>query len=143
MNMEQLEIRDFVGTQRPFDRLPQEALVETVAGMTVRYVRRGTTVPEREKDEPALSLIRSGAVELHDGQELLARLGEGDLLGYRASLHRSEAAGEPVALEDTLLYRLPASAVDRLCQAHPSLAWFLAPAGGTRLREAVRHVDHR
>ena len=143
MDIEQLEIRDFVGALRPFDQLPREALDATIAELSVRYIRRDTTIPETEDNEPALSLVRSGAVELH-GQsgELLARFGEGDLLGYRTSPHEHVQGIRYVALEDTLLYRLPAGVVDRLCEEHSQLAWFLAPAGAERLRDAVRHNDN-
>ncbi len=142
MDIEELEIRDFIGAQRPFDQLPAEALVATVEAITVRYVRRETEIPETEQGEPALSLVRNGAVELRaETGELLARLGEGDLLGYRASAHELAKNHHYVALEDTLLYRMPASVVDRLCDEHSQIAWFLAPAGAGRLRDAVRHHD--
>ena len=143
MDIEQLEIRDFVGALRPFDKLPREALDAMVAELSVRYIRRDTTIPDTEEHEPALSLVRSGAVELY-GQsgDLLARFGEGDLLGYRTSPHEHVQGIRYVALEDTLLYRLTASVVDRLCKEHSQLAWFLAPAGAERLRDAVRHNDN-
>ena len=143
MDIEQLEIRDFIAALRPFDQLPREALDATVAELSVRYVRRDTTIPDTEEHEPALSLVRSGAVELH-GQsgELLARFAEGDLLGYRTSPHEHVQGISYLALEDTLLYRLPASVVDRLCEEHSQIAWFLAPAGAERLRDAVRHNDN-
>ena len=142
MDIEELEIRDFIGAQRPFDQLPAEALVATVEAITVRYVRRETEIPETEQGEPALSLVRNGAVELRaETGELLARLGEGDLLGYRASAHELAKNHHYVALEDALLYRMPASVVDRLCDEHSQIAWFLAPAGAGRLRDAVRHHD--
>lgn len=142
MEIEELEIRDFIGAQRPFDQLPADALAATVEALTVRYVRRETDIPETEQGEAALSMVRNGAVELRaDTDELLARLGEGDLLGYRASAHELAKSFHYVAIEDTLLYRLPASFVDRLCEEHSQIAWFLAPAGAGRLRDAVRHHD--
>ncbi len=142
MDIEELEIRDFVGANRPFDQLPVEALVSMVEAITIRYVRRESEVSGTEQGEPALSMVRSGAVELRtDTGELLTRLGEGDLFGYRASAHEVAEDHHYVALEDTLLYRLPSSVVDRLCNEHSQIAWFLAPAGAGRLREAVRHHD--
>ncbi|ASJ73120.1 DUF294 nucleotidyltransferase-like domain-containing protein [Granulosicoccus antarcticus] len=142
MDIEQLEIRDFVGAQRPFDQLPDEALVAAVTEMSVRYVRRETEVLALEDGEPALSLVRSGAVELRgESGELLARFGEGDLLGYRASAHELAPTDHHIALEDSLLYRLPASIVDKLCNEHSQLAWYLAPTGAGRLRDAVHHHD--
>lgn len=142
MDIEGLEIQDFISAQRPFDQLPDDTLATAVEQVSIRYVRRETEIPELEQGEPALSLVRSGAVELRaESGELLARLGEGDLLGYRASPHELEKNHHYVALEDSLLYRLPASVVDRLCDEHSQIAWFLAPAGASRLRDAVRHHD--
>lgn len=141
MHVELLEIGDFLGQQRPFDQLPSEELVTVSAELSIRYVRRDGTIPERDDGEAVLNIVRAGAVELRSAEgELLARLGEGDLLGYRAIAHDTGTVSA-VAIEDSLLYRLPAAVVDRLCMSHRPFEWFFAPPGGDRLRGAIRERD--
>ncbi len=141
MEVELLEMRDFLAAQRPFDQLRDEVLSSLTAKLSIRYVRREQDIPENESGEPVLNVIRTGAAEIRSGEgELLARLGEGDLLGYRVG-HRDDARGvRGVAIEDCLLYQLPGAVVDTLCDEHRQLAYFFAPIGGERLRDAVRSL---
>ncbi len=138
MEVELLEMRDFLAAQRPFDQLPTDALSSVPSKLSIRYVRRDHDIPEDDAGQALLSIIRTGAVEIRASSgELLARLGEGDLLGYRASPQDGSQPVRGVAIEDSLLYQLPADAVDSLCEEHRQFAYFFAPVGGDRLREAV------
>ncbi len=141
MEIELIEIRDFLSAHHPFDQLPGEALNQLPAKLQVRYFRRGASLPETGSIDDYLYLVRSGAVEIHGLQdELLARLGEGDLFGYRASHMEGHAEFTGTALEDSLLYLLPSAEVDALCHAHPQFSYFFEPAGGDRLRDAISHT---
>lgn len=141
MEVELLEMRDFLAAQRPFDQLHDESLSSITPKLSIRYVRRDREIPENESGKPVLSVIRTGAVEIRShGGELLARFGEGDLLGYRVSAHDGAQPVRGVAIEDCLLYQLPAAEVDRLCDEHRQFAYFFAPVGGERLRDAVRSL---
>ncbi|ROR29641.1 putative nucleotidyltransferase substrate binding domain-containing protein [Inmirania thermothiophila] len=135
MDVELLEIRDFLAAHEPFSELPDEALRELIPHLEIRYFRRDSRIPERGEPEARLFVVRSGAVDLHDARgELAARLGEGDVFGYRTGTAKG---GRAVAIEDTLLYVLPPAQIDALCEAHPAFAAFFVPAGGERLRGAV------
>jgi CBS domain-containing protein len=141
MEVELLEIRDFLAAQRPFDQLPDDALSSVPSTLSIRYVRRDHDIPDDDSGQPLLSVIRTGAAEIRSaGGELLARLGEGDLLGYRASPQDGTQPVRGVAIEDSLIYQLPAQVVDRLCEEHRQFAYFFAPVGGDRLRDAVRSL---
>ncbi len=141
MEVELLEIRDFLASHHPFDQLSKESLNSSLGDIEIRYLRRGTDIDSDDGLLDSLYLIRTGAVELHNNyDELLARLAEGDMFGYRAS-HREEYENiRGVVIEDTLVYQFPADTVDALCDKHPQLDYFLAPVGGERLREAITHV---
>ncbi|MES9845086.1 MAG: cyclic nucleotide-binding/CBS domain-containing protein, partial [Candidatus Sedimenticola sp. 6PFRAG5] len=85
MEIELLEIRDFLASHHPFDQLSESALSELPGKLQVRYYRRDSAIPDSGSLESFLYIVRTGAVELCNEGELLARLGEGDMLGYRAS----------------------------------------------------------
>ncbi len=115
MDIELIEIREFIGAHHPFDQLPETMLVELPARLEVRYFRRESSIPNIGSLDNHLYIVRSGAVELHGsddelygpGEELHARLGEGDVFGYRASYRHSQGSYTASALEDTLIYQIP------------------------------------
>ncbi len=139
MEIELLEIRDFLAAHHPFDQLPDPILDLLPEKLEVRYFRRETAIPDTGSVNNYLYIVRSGAVELLDQEEeLLARLSEGDMFGYRASHRKTqELQRRGTAIEDTLVYQLRATHVDRLCDKHPQFAYFFGPAGSDMLRDAV------
>lgn len=138
MEIELIEIRDFLAAYPPFNQLPEQALNQMPELLQVRYFRRDSTIPDTGSIDDYLYLVRSGAVEIHGTQdELLAQLGEGDLFGYRASHMEGHAEFRGRAMEDSLLYLLPAVEVDRYCREHPQFSYYFEPAGGDRLRDAI------
>jgi CBS domain-containing protein len=73
---------------------------------------------------------------------LVARLGEGDVFGYRIAHQDIDAQYSGMALEDCLLYQMDASDVDDLCDVYPQLGYFFAPLGGNRLRSSIAPRGH-
>jgi CBS domain-containing protein len=142
MEVELLEIRDFLAANHPFDQLSSDDLNEVLGDIEIRYLRRGTEISNSEGLMDSLYLIRTGAMELRDcSDELLARLGEGDMLGYRASHSKGQGDTPAKVIEDSLVYQFPSMTVDSLCEQHQQLDYFLAPVGGERLRDAITHVQ--
>ena len=71
MEVELLEMRDFLAAQRPFDQLPADALSSVPPKLSIRYVRRDHDIPEGDTGQPLLSVIRTGAAEIRSsGGEL-------------------------------------------------------------------------
>ena len=116
MEIELLEIRDFLAAQHPFDQLPEPILALLPEKLEVRYFRRETAIPDTGSLNNHLYIVRSGAVELlGQDEELLARLSEGDVFGYLASHRKTqEQQHRGTAIEATLGYQLRAKDVDRL-----------------------------
>jgi len=138
MTAELAEIRDFLAGLHPFDLLPAPALNDLVRTIEIRYARKGSRLIDIGDTVEFLFLVRSGAVETHgtDGQ-LLARLGEGDFCGVRSLLRGGIAVNRSVAIEDSLLYLLPAAVFDRLRQTHRQVDYYFAPMGGGRLKDSL------
>ena len=148
MDIELIEIRDFLGAYHPFDQLPEKVLTELPKRLEVRYFRRESSIPDTGSLDNHLYIVRAGAVEMHGsddelygpGEELHARLSTGDVFGYRASYRKSQGDYTASALEDTLIYRLSASDIDKLCDRHASFAYFFGPPEGKTLGGAITEM---
>lgn len=153
MNVELLEIRDFLVGLPAFGALPSDTLGTLTDALSIVYLRRGSTLaPPAGDAPPTLDIVRSGALEIRggDGERTvaapLARRGEGDAVAEHVHAHRRGTPPPDIeALEDTLLYRLPLATLERLADAHPTLATLLVRPGGERLRDAGarRRVERR
>lgn len=145
LDVELAEIRDFLAEHPPFGWLPAPVLEGLPARLTITYHRRGTVVLPAGETPAELLVVRSGAVELRDGEgHLVERGAAGTCLGGTALRVGVPQPAEARAIEDTLLLAMPAATFRELCAAHPDLgAFFTAPLGG-RLRAAVsrQRDDH-
>lgn len=142
MTPEIIEVRDFLGAHHPFDLLPPPVLAETARAIEIAYVRKGEEIVGPGTRVAHLYVVRSGAVESHSRiGELLARLGEGECFGVRALLRGGEAVNRTAAIEDTLLYLLPAARFDSLRRAHPAFAYFFAAFDGGPLGASLGGAD--
>lgn len=140
MDVELLEIRDFLAGVPPFDVLPASVLSALPRSLTVRYLRRGKAFPP-DGAGAALYVVRQGAVELrNEKDELVAKYGEGDV-------HDATGVAEPgpalrgFAVEDTLLYLVPASEVAKLRSGHPRFALHFGQTLREKLRRTVSAVE--
>lgn len=132
------EITGFLADHHPFDLLPEKVLGEVAAAIEVSYVREGTRLMKPGDQVDTLFVVRTGAIETRspDGQ-LLARLGEGEIFGVRGLLGGGQAVNQSTALEDCLLYRIPADLFARLRQDHVAFSYYFAPQDGGRLGSAL------
>lgn len=137
MNIELIEIRDFLSVSPPFDQLPAATLEQLPKRLSVRYFRRGSPFPP-ETPESYVYLLRRGAVELRDPQgELVGKLAEGDLCDMPC---RARHEGIPFVAntsEDTLAYALTCDELDRLRAEFPGFAEHFQQSISERLRKAL------
>ncbi len=139
MTIELQDIRDFLAAHRPFDQLPPHVLDGLPRQLEARYVRRDTVILQPGDTNSALYILRSGAVAVRDERgDLLQQLGEGDCFGARSLLRGGDVVDKTSAIEDSLLYQLPADAFHMLRSEHRQFAYYFEPMGGPRLREAMQ-----
>ncbi len=142
MDVELLEIRDFLAIHHPFDMLPPSALEGAVVMLEARYLRKGRALIEVGDRVERLTIVRTGALETRDATgEVLARAGEGETVGATALLRGGEAVNSVHAIEDSLTYDLPAEAFHALRREHKQFAYFFQPSGGARLRSGKAMHD--
>ncbi len=138
MDVELIEIREFLAGHPPFDQLPAQALDRLPKELSVRYLRRGSTFPPKDADGDYLYVLRKGAVDLRDADDGLAeRISEGGI--YAACCIRDDPAGRysGTTVEDTLLYLLPCERFEVLCRTHEGFGEFFTQSLRQRLRTAL------
>jgi CBS domain-containing protein len=138
MDIELIEIRDFLAANHPFDLLPDNELDSLPRFLELAYVRRDKPLFSTGEKSEYLYIVRTGAVEVKDTQgEVLSRRGEGDSVGARA-LVRGHTLYNVSTIEDTLLYKLPKYKFRQLCDQYERFAYYYHVDGSTRLHDAVK-----
>ncbi len=143
MAAEPLEIIDFLRRHTPFSELSEEVLERTVQSMEVAYFKAGSEILRLGETVDALHVIRSGAVEIfRRNGELYNRLSEGGFFGEFGLLRNGQVRFPVRALEDTLVYLLPAACFHQLFYQYELFADCVEVEDRTRLHQAVsRHAD--
>ena len=138
MQAELLDIRNHMSQYAPFDELPDELLDRIVASIEVVYFRAGTQIVELGQQALWLYYIRSGAVEIfRRSGELYSRVGEGEIFGQFGLLMHKQVRFPVKAIEDCLVYKIPAGVFQYLWEQDESFADFVEIEDHSRLRSAV------
>jgi CBS domain-containing protein len=138
MDVELLEIRDFLASHHPFDLLPGGVLDRLPKKLSVRYFRRGLEFPPKDADQAYLYILRRGAVELRNpGGDLLSKLAEGDLCTTACLQVDVTLTLTGTTAEDTLCYLLTCADLAKLRADYPDFATFFDHSQRERLRKAL------
>lgn len=117
MEIELVEIRDFIAQHHPFDLLPIELLNALTEKLEIRYVRRGQCFPPKNNAVPCVYMIRTGAIELRDVEnQLLGKLAEGDIYTSQCQMIEINESSCHMTLEDSLIYQFPCTYLKTLCE---------------------------
>lgn len=135
MEVELIEIRQFLEQLTPFSYLTDDLLDELPQAMEIRYLRRGSAFPPVKNQ---LYVIRSGAIDLHNNAgELCEKLAEGSLYSATCQLVDFSSCASGTAAEDTLLYTLPCDSLKQLCQKSELFNQHFSASVKDRLKKAV------
>lgn len=117
------DVVSFLADTLPFSALSENDRLEVARCLTIDYIPRHR---DQALDlDRQLYLIRTGAFELKtvDG-ELLDRLGEHDLFGINTLMTGNPQGLKVYPIEDALVYQLPHSDFDRLCDRYAPMHQF-------------------
>lgn len=138
MEVELLEIRNFIRQYPPFDLLPEAALIEVSNSVEISYYRADSMIIEFGDKIDDLFMIRSGVVEIYRRTgELYNRLDQGGLFGQMGLLTSNKVRFPAKALKDTLLYCIPEHIFADFCERYDAFADFVEVEGSIRLQQAV------
>lgn len=138
MQIEQLEIFDFLRSHAPFDALPHEALEQATAAVDVRYYKAGEQIVEFGQASEYWYVVRSGAVEVFRRTgTLYNRLTSGGYFGEFGLLRHGRVRFPARALEDSLIYLIPQSVFLDLFDNNEAFADYVEIEDRTRLRQVM------
>lgn len=138
MQAELIDIRNHLVQHSPFNDMPEELVNQLTASIEISYVRAGTQILETGQPSTHMYYLRSGAVEiLRRSGELYNRIGEGEIFGQFGLLMQRQVRFPARALEDSLLYRVPAEIFHSLFENDESFADFVEIEDRSRLRSAL------
>ncbi|WP_094751472.1 DUF294 nucleotidyltransferase-like domain-containing protein [Psychromonas sp. CD1] len=138
MDIELLEIQDFISQYNPFNQLPEEELCHIAQNIEISYYRMGTMINPLGDTRRELYLIRSGVVEIYRRKgELYNRLDQGKLFGQVGLLTNNKVRFLAKSVKDTLLYCIPEVIFHDLYDRYESFADFVEVEDSMRLKQAV------
>jgi len=142
MEVELLEIQDFIRQYAPFDELPEETLQEVAKSVEISYCRADTNIIAFKDEIHELYMIRSGVVEIYrrNGQ-LHNRLDQGELFGQMGLLTSNKVRFPAKSIKDTLLYCIPDTVFYSLCERFEYFADFVEAEDSARLKHAVKNKN--
>lgn len=121
--MELDDKKQFLSQCPPFSALDNVGLDQCLKQLSISYEKAGTELIREGDSASSVHLIRSGSVELRDSEnQFLDRLSSGDLYGLPSGLFFSKA----IVLEDSLIFSLPHSLIDRLSTDNDTFSLFFA-----------------
>ncbi|ABV36930.1 nucleotidyltransferase [Shewanella sediminis HAW-EB3] len=138
MEVELLEIRNFIRQYPPFDQLPEDALIEVSKSVEISYYRADSMIIEFADKIHDLFMVRSGVVEIYRRTgELYNRLDQGGLFGQMGLLTNNKVRFPAKSIKDTLLYCIPQNIFEEFCERYETFADFVEVEGSIRLQQAV------
>ncbi|MEH6453166.1 MAG: DUF294 nucleotidyltransferase-like domain-containing protein [Psychromonas sp.] len=138
MEVELLEVQDFISQYAPFDQLPEEVIKEVAQSVEISYFRADSPIIEFNDKIKELYMIRSGVVEIYRRKgELYNRLDQGKLFGQMGLLTNNKVRFPAKSVKDTLLYCIPESIFHDLCERYEDFADFVEVEDSMRLKQAV------
>lgn len=144
MEIEDLEIRDFLATVPPLDELDDITLDKVTRSIQITYARRGARILESGQHNDQVILIRTGAVEVCDASgTLCAHFDAGEWVGYRSVMRGGRVEKSATATEDSLLYLVPADCFLSLMKEHKHFHDYFAERRNRRIRNAAKSLQKR
>ena len=136
-----VDIPSFLRTYPPFDTLDEETLARVVRGTEIAFFPAGEVILERS-GEPARAayVVRSGAVELIDGEGVIDLLGPGELFGHPSLTAGAEPAFTVRAHEDSLCYLVDGDIMQEILRTRAGLT-FLSASLRRRMVRALEGVE--
>jgi CBS domain-containing protein len=142
MNVELLEIRDFLEGYPPFSELPRETLAELPQAVVIRYLRRSSSFPPADTANPFLYVVRTGAIELRDEHDqLVSKLAEGDTYSGGCISDSPETGLKGHVVEDSLLYLIDCEQFSKLRGLSGEFDRFFSVSVRERLSHALQALQ--
>lgn len=140
MQIEQIEILEFLKRHPPFQDLPEQQLLDVALSTDIAYFQAGSEILTFNQPLSALHLIRSGVVEtFRRNGDLYNRLTEGGIFAEQGLLRGGKARFPATAVEDSLIYLIPDHIFQQLFDSNELFADYIE-VGDTERRKSAKRV---
>ena len=141
MEVELIEIRNFIAEHPPFSFLASDVLDELPKSLLVRHFRKGTPFPPDQGQDKYLFILRKGAIEFRDKNDsLVSKLDQGDICTSACIPQALEAPFAGVIVEDCSCFLLPCEQLTALRTQHPDFDRHFSESLNERLQQAVQSI---
>ena len=142
MDVELVEIRDFLAAHAPFDELPPAVLAQLPRQLSARYFKRDSTLVAVGHTNAQMFILRSGAIDIRDLHGALVERSEpGTCFGMSSVISDGPSMYTMVAIQDSLAYLMPADVFNELIRTQPPFTRFFMTQQAGRIRSAVQDVQ--
>lgn len=144
MEIEQIEILEFLKRHSPFQELPAEQQQQVALSIDIGYFKAGSEILRFNEPLHALHLIRSGAVEtFRRNGDLYNRMSEGGFFGEQGLLRGAKVRFPASALEDTLIYFIPGDVFQQLFDDNEFFADYIEVGDSERRKTSKASTQAR
>lgn len=135
-------IFDFLKDFPPFNLLGSEDLMAVATKCEVKYLELNELVFNyNDVLHPYFYVVKDGAVGLYRNEQLVDHCDEGDIFGIRAILRNDVYRLKASAIEESIIYALPASEFLRIIQDNIDVHKYLATTFASNLAIEGNHPD--
>lgn len=141
MEIEQLEIVDYLSQCAPLNKLAKDELTQVAHSLEISYSQKGQQLLKLGENNYTVFLIRSGALAVYDEkQQLTGQFSSGEWVGFKSALSGDEVTMTVKAVEDTLLYRIPGNLLKQLAKQFDFIAEYFSHQKPQRIRSATQDM---
>lgn len=127
MSVEILDIKEFIHSCSPMEKLSDEDLQILSLAVEIIYQRHGSVITPTANKTPCIYLLRSGAVEVKNNQqELINQLDSGNWFGYEHLFDENASAAQFEIIEDSLIYVIPLDVIKPLTEKNKAIQAFFS-----------------
>tara|TARA_R100001443_G_scaffold96038_3_gene102671 strand:+ start:43048 stop:44895 length:1848 start_codon:yes stop_codon:yes gene_type:complete len=144
VEIEQIEILEFLKRHSPFQELPAEQVQQVALSIDIGYFKAGSDILRYNEPLHALHLVRSGAVEtFRRNGDLYNRLSEGGIFAEQGLLRGGKVRFPASALEDTLIYFIPDEVFQQLFDENEFFADYMQVGDSERRKTSKASTQAR
>ncbi|MBV1907826.1 MAG: cyclic nucleotide-binding domain-containing protein, partial [Kangiellaceae bacterium] len=125
MEIESLEIHQYLSQCEPFSKLEKQQQIQITRSIEIVYFRRGSTILWPGAENHWLYIVRSGAAERsEENGQVVAKFSERDIFGQASLARKGIVKRKIIAIEDCLLYRIPRNIYDEYSETSPYFRFY-------------------
>ncbi|MBD3863874.1 DUF294 nucleotidyltransferase-like domain-containing protein [Olleya marilimosa] len=135
-------ILDFLKGFPPFDALSQDQLFAIASEVDVIYIEKDNFIfKQNEALQDAFYVVKAGAIGVFKDDKLVDKCDAGDIFGLRALIRKDHYLLDARAIEQSIIYAIPAKVIEEVIINNPKANQFLIASFATNTRNPYSDED--